>query len=140
MKKLLLLFLVLNLCSVVEGQSQSQSPSQKRPKFSSHSNHAQFVKPPHFRFEEMESDSSEAFQQDERLRSSLPPHLRGIPDLPPHILAERRWLLQSEAENAGLGLNDPLDRLYPPHKRPSSHKLTPLQNATPHHCRCDRIG
>ncbi len=57
MKKLLLLAFVLNLCPLVEGPAQSQTPSRKRPEFSSHSKRARFARPPHPQFEEMEVDS-----------------------------------------------------------------------------------
>jgi hypothetical protein len=109
MKRLLLFVLVL---SFIVAQAQSQTSSQKRPKFSPHSKRAGSAKPParafepYFWLEEMEGDSS---LKDERLRNSLPPSRkagRGMKNLPPHILAERRWLLQSEAENAGLEPND----------------------------------
>jgi hypothetical protein len=106
MKRLLLFVLVL---SFIVAQAQSQTPTRKRPEFSPHSKRAGSAKPParafepYFWLEEMEGDSS---LKDERLRNSLPPHLRGMKNLSPHILAERQWLLQSEAENAGLEPND----------------------------------
>ena len=125
MKKLLLFALVLNLCPFVEAQTQSQTASQKRSKFSPHSKRAQFAKPPHTW---REGDSSKISQQDEKLRNSLPPHLQGMKNLPPHILAEKQWLLQSGTENAGLEPNDPLDRLYPPHKRSLVQMPNPLEN------------
>ena len=138
MKKLLLLALVLNFCCFLKSQAQSQTPSLERSKSSSHSKHAGFAKPPYSWLKEMEGDSSDAFLQDERLRSALPPHLRGMKNLPPHILAERQWLLQSEAENAptgaaGLEPDNPFDRLYSPHERPAATSRHPLKNNAPHH-------
>lgn len=128
MKRLLLITLSLSFYPFIAAQAQSQTPSRERPEFSLHSKRTRFAKPParafepHSWLEEMEGDSLEMAQQDERLRSSLPPHLRGMKNLPPHILAERRWLWESETGDipqgaAGLKPNDPLDRLYPPHKR-----------------------
>jgi hypothetical protein len=99
MKKLLLFALVLNLYPFLEGQAQSQTSSQKRPKFSPHSKYTRFAKPPYSWLKEMEGDSSEMAFEDEKLRSSLPPHLQEMPDLPPHILVERQWFLQNELEN-----------------------------------------
>jgi hypothetical protein len=130
MKKLLLLAFMLSLCSFVEGQAQSQTPLRKRPKFSSHSKRTQFAQPPHFWLKAMEGDSS---LQDERRRSSLPPHLQNMDELPPHLAAERRWLLQSETERTGLEPNDPLDRLYPPHKRSLAQMQNPLKNSALNH-------
>jgi len=129
MKKLLLLALVLNLCPFLDGQAQSQTTSQKRPKFSPHSKRAGLAKPPHSWLKKMEGDSLEISRQDEKLRNSLPPHLRGMKNLPPHILAERQWLLQSEAENAEMEPNDLFNRLYPLHKQALARKPNPLQNA-----------
>jgi len=131
MKRLLLFVLALSFCSFIVAQAQSQTSSRKRPEFSPHSKRAQFAKPPHSWFEKMEGDSSEMARRDERLRNSLP-------NLPPHLLAERQWLLQSEAENAPTGAaelepNDPLDRLFPPHKRALTNRPNSLQNAAPHH-------
>jgi len=135
MKRLLLFVFVV---SFIVAQAQSQTPSQKRPKISPRSTQHGFVKPPHSWFEKTEGDSSAMARQDERLRNSLPPHLRGMKNLPPHILAETRWLLQSEAENsptsaAGLEPSNPLDWLYPPHMRTLARKSNPLQNDAPKH-------
>jgi uncharacterized delta-60 repeat protein len=130
MKKLLVLALVLDLCSFIEGQTQSQTTSGQRPEFSPYSKRVGFSQPPHARLKRMVGDSS---LQDERLRNSLPPHLRGMKNLPPHLLAERQWLLPSEAERSGFEPNHPLDRLYPPHKRDLAHSPSHLQNAAPHH-------
>jgi len=133
MKKLLLLALVLTLCPFLEGQAQSQTPSRKRPEFSPHSTRGGFAKPAHSWF--MKGDSSEIARQHENPdpSRSLPPHLRGMPDLPPHLAAERRRLLQSETGRSGLEPNHPLDRLYPPHKRALARKPNSLKNAAPRH-------
>lgn len=130
MKKLLLLALVLNLYSFVEAQAQSQTPAWQRPTLSPHSKRIGLAKPSHARLKEMEGDSS---SQDERRRNLLPPHLQRMTNLPPHLAAERRWLLQSKTRGATTGATElepanQLDRLYPPYKRPLAHKPSPLKN------------
>jgi hypothetical protein len=88
---------------------------------------AQFAKPPHSWLEEMEGDSS---LQDERRRKLLPPHLQDKTELSPQLAVERRWLWESETERRGMEPNDPLDRLYPPHKRPLARMPKPVENDT----------
>src|SRR5574342_37438 len=100
MKKLLCLTLVLNLCFFVESHAQIQTASRKKPEFPPHSKRDRFATPQYSWLQEMEGDSSQMARQDEKLRNVLPPHLREMPDLPPHLAAESQWLLQREAENS----------------------------------------